>query len=646
MFYARSGGPAAVPPYSADPTNKNQWEIEQKRHQHRLSRLRKEPKAIDQKQPDSFVDVSLHRGRERSRAQVEQTWHEHVGQQNRKLLGALHEIAKKPCVTLRRIESEPGILPPITTGPNMDAVRRRKQQAIALENEKIVKRLLNIKTTFDRKKDEKQYTRHKRAVQDMAKVPPPGGFKRKGVVLPPIRPQALPSVDEESGIFVPLASLNKQSSNKPLARCRSEPVVVANRQPLKKALAPPIEKLASQECSEDVTGDENPLQRQSLAEALEASSADATVDLPEALQASSPEGGMDGVPNLQQADEAPAMSSPSNVISMAAVPSGPEEGAELAECTDLGADKEQEEVAAPVEDDRDNDESWSRAALASPLPELFRTTTSFWSFGKVHSVHSPGAGSDLTGDICDEVASNVVQALAALKDVPDPIPSPPAFSNTLQTEKSLWTVCSAGDLAAGYSSFNLTAFADGFIAGLEPIDSCLSPGPDSHEAEEEKKAQFLNAEEDKNEQARLAQAAFAAILSPKAMSLSQEGFSAGPKAPSSCSSSCSSSRSSSRSPSRSVARLPTSPALRAEAGEKEQELKAEEDKKEQARLAQAVPSTLTRRVTDLQDEARETVLRSMKTENFDAALDKLAQVAAEEEAKAGKSPAELEENFR
>merc|ERR1719436_949665 len=52
---------------------------------------------------------------------------------------------------------------------------RRRSKAIARENELLVKRLLSVKTSFDRKGDEKDFQRHQRDKERMGKVrgPPP-----------------------------------------------------------------------------------------------------------------------------------------------------------------------------------------------------------------------------------------------------------------------------------------------------------------------------------------------------------------------------------------------------------------------------------------------------------------------------------------
>jgi hypothetical protein len=231
MFYARSGGAAAVPPYAVgNAANKIMWEMEQRRHKDAMIELSKCAPAIDQKEPASYVDMSLHRGRYRSRAQVEQLRHQHVGQENRKLMGALHEIAKTPCMTLQSIKSEPGILPPLQgMDHNKAAARQRRQQGIEKENERIAKRLMKIQTTFNRRKDEREYTRHRRAVETMARVVPPGGEllrRRKVVKLPPLAAAA----SDESGTFIPAES-SKAARHRPLLHSQSSPCLPAREKP-------------------------------------------------------------------------------------------------------------------------------------------------------------------------------------------------------------------------------------------------------------------------------------------------------------------------------------------------------------------------------------------------------------------------------
>jgi len=265
MFYARAGGAAAVPPYAADPSNKKLWELGHKKHQKAMVQVLEEPNAIDQSMPKAFGDKSLKSGRERSRIQNEENWHRHVGSENRKLMGALHEIAATQCTTLKRIRSEPGILPPLSVGNNMIMDRRRKQTAIEVENERIVKRLLSIKTTFNRKKEQKEYNRHQIAVQDMAKVQPPSGppprikligrprppaidHRKKLGQLPPLEEGSEP--EDESGTFIPAASRSQPNassplvrassdSNRPLSHSRSVPSLIgaSNRSPQKRAIS-------------------------------------------------------------------------------------------------------------------------------------------------------------------------------------------------------------------------------------------------------------------------------------------------------------------------------------------------------------------------------------------------------------------------
>jgi hypothetical protein len=143
----------------------------------------------------------------------------------------LHDISKKPGITLKRIESEPWKLPPLSCEHNKAMVRTRQQQKLLFENERICKRLLSIQTTFNRAKDEKEYKRHREAVQDMSKVPPPGGAppkpqrpKKRGMKLPP-----LTDIDEQSCTFIPVGSIANEASGRLIAS-KSAPCLTESRQ--------------------------------------------------------------------------------------------------------------------------------------------------------------------------------------------------------------------------------------------------------------------------------------------------------------------------------------------------------------------------------------------------------------------------------
>jgi len=231
MFYARSGGSAAVPPYAADPQNKHQWEQEQLRHRERLAALVKSKRAIDQTEPESFKDDSLHQGRVRSRAHAEVVRNMHVGQENRKLVASLHEIAQNKCTTLKNIESEPW-LPKIknkVADNNKAADRRRKQQNLQKENEAFMKRLLSIQSSFDRRGEERDFQRHKKAVQNCRKVPPPACARE-----PQKKPFHLPQLQDVAGGYVAgdgsrLNTLADSQPIRPLAdRTRSMPSLLGH----------------------------------------------------------------------------------------------------------------------------------------------------------------------------------------------------------------------------------------------------------------------------------------------------------------------------------------------------------------------------------------------------------------------------------
>jgi hypothetical protein len=179
------------------------WEMEQQKHQKKLAAVARAAPLIDQREPMTHVNNSLLRGRERSKAYIEHMKQQHTDKGNRRLLGALGDISKKQSIVLKRVETEPWVLPPLTCTSSKAADRRRKQKALAMENEQLVKRLLAIRTTFDRKTEEKQFLRHKKAVEDMRKVPPPQAVahreKKRTVRLPKLTGAEVGELSDTSG---------------------------------------------------------------------------------------------------------------------------------------------------------------------------------------------------------------------------------------------------------------------------------------------------------------------------------------------------------------------------------------------------------------------------------------------------------------
>lgn len=406
MFYARSGGPAAVPPYASNrEVVLKQWEIEQLRHQKRMADIPLEPRQIDQKEPATSVDVSLQRGRERSRAYLVHEHHQQVNKENQKLMGALHEISNKPCITLKRIASDPGMLPPITMGPNKEADRRRRQKALVSENERIVKRLLAIKTTFNTKKTEKEYSRHQKAVLDMAKVPPPGWAlqqreRRKVARLPPLAAVG----DDELGTFIPAESSQKAQTGR-LSASRSMPTLVANRQPQKRALSASGQQAAPPEANSAAEASPTNHQRsKGLAKSTRWENA--------------------------KPCKPPAPSRKRDVLA------GPAATASQGHCSGSGTSgaglpvKQQMRAdvlaaasplaTAAAANDRNDD------TVASMAASSFYRTGQSWN-GDTLQVFSPesemrstaGIQRSITADVGDELAAELLQAITALQDEPD-----------------------------------------------------------------------------------------------------------------------------------------------------------------------------------------------------------------------------------
>mmetsp|Transcript_89981 Transcript_89981/g.226321 ORF Transcript_89981/g.226321 Transcript_89981/m.226321 type:complete len:486 (+) Transcript_89981:127-1584(+) len=157
---------AIVAPYAADASQRRHWEAGLERHRHALSRVEK---TTDQRQPVTATDASLHRAWERSRAFASDETHRHIGSENRKLMGSLVEIVQKPSAITKMIDAEHR---PVIPKRGMEAERRR-QKELERENKLLVKRLLSVRSGFNRKSDERDYERHQRNVERMKKISAP-----------------------------------------------------------------------------------------------------------------------------------------------------------------------------------------------------------------------------------------------------------------------------------------------------------------------------------------------------------------------------------------------------------------------------------------------------------------------------------------
>lgn len=157
---------SAVAPYEADVSQRKLWEMRQLKHREALAQV---CKLTDQAEPVTSTDMSLRRARERSRAFAADELHRHIGVENRKLMCQLSEIVQKPSQISKLIDAEHRALIPKR---GVEAERKR-QREIAYENQMLVKRLLSVRTSFDRKGNEKDFSRHCRDVERMKKISAP-----------------------------------------------------------------------------------------------------------------------------------------------------------------------------------------------------------------------------------------------------------------------------------------------------------------------------------------------------------------------------------------------------------------------------------------------------------------------------------------
>mmetsp|Transcript_64071 Transcript_64071/g.134708 ORF Transcript_64071/g.134708 Transcript_64071/m.134708 type:complete len:477 (-) Transcript_64071:22-1452(-) len=177
-----------VPLYCANASQRALWEIGHQRHQKALSEV---VKLTDQEEPDSSADVSLQMGWQRSKAFKEDEVQRRIGAENQKLLGSLAEIVQQPG-SISKLAQAPR--PKIPQRGREAEMKRLKD--VTRENQLLVKRLLNVKTSFNRQVEERDYARHRRNVERLKKVPPPAprqDAKARPKQLAPMAAKALPS---------------------------------------------------------------------------------------------------------------------------------------------------------------------------------------------------------------------------------------------------------------------------------------------------------------------------------------------------------------------------------------------------------------------------------------------------------------------
>lgn len=160
-----------VAPYEANASQRNHWEKIQRTHRDAMAKV---PKLTDQSTPATATDASWHRARDRSRAFAQDKVLKHIDQENRRLIGNLAKVVTKPSEVSRMIDGEKR---PQVPQRGLEAERKKKRE-VAFENQMLVKRLLSVRSGFDRKSEEKDFARHRRTLDLMRKIPPPGAQRQ------------------------------------------------------------------------------------------------------------------------------------------------------------------------------------------------------------------------------------------------------------------------------------------------------------------------------------------------------------------------------------------------------------------------------------------------------------------------------------
>jgi len=212
MYYLSRSTGRSVPvpadaPYVASVNERKEWDYHQHKHQEALKKVsglvdRSKPKCIDP--PVQSIQARTRR--------FQEDWKKaEIGRENRKLVDKLHTIAKThgtcgpppqavggmPSAAVALLGTTGRTIRPSAAAAGMpptgersrslnDCYRRKVQRGIDQENAGMVRRILSVKGTFDPKKDERDFQRHKRAVNLLQRMP---DRKRNPRSLPPLRPQ-------------------------------------------------------------------------------------------------------------------------------------------------------------------------------------------------------------------------------------------------------------------------------------------------------------------------------------------------------------------------------------------------------------------------------------------------------------------------
>jgi len=232
MFYLAKANPlVAEAPYKAQLTEKHNWSYSLQKHQEHIKAANP---SVNSGAPLSR-DAGLIQTQARTRQFCSDQRRAEIGRENRKLVDRLTEIAKPPALPGGTARSSPGSrqrsvsssvveMARETTGSLNRPLRQRTQRGIEQDNASLVRRILSAKTTFDTRKNETDFRRHKRCSQSIRRMPERSSQPRS---LPPLRPGRPHSTQDLRGLE---DLLTPGDLRRPMLRSESGPPALEDRQ--------------------------------------------------------------------------------------------------------------------------------------------------------------------------------------------------------------------------------------------------------------------------------------------------------------------------------------------------------------------------------------------------------------------------------
>lgn len=203
MYYLARGGGVPTPaesPCLATLDDKHEWEYGQQKHQAALKGIKgivdqSVPRSIDEKR----LDVQA-----RTRRFCDDQRRAEIGRENRKLVEKLASISRGTAGSDPRAPPPSSATAPLPAAPTRvgggprpsaalsssgslisegagrpkslnDAQRRKTQRSIGQENASLLRRILAVKTTFDKRAETRDFQRHQRTVQLLQRLPGSSG---------------------------------------------------------------------------------------------------------------------------------------------------------------------------------------------------------------------------------------------------------------------------------------------------------------------------------------------------------------------------------------------------------------------------------------------------------------------------------------